>query len=188
MISLHQVSKYVSCLRSRCFSIGLTCRQMFEFSHLFNKGMSIVVDNTNAAVKIRAAWIELAKEEGAEVSQLYRIYDAASLSHCSGILSLRVICVSYRVIYNSLLHMILTSLSLNTAIIRATRVHKAHSHLPTLTYLSADILSSHQIRCVLLNTSKEICFSLAALRLADPSTAPEDRREIKKVGATVLNA
>ena len=43
------------------------CGQFHLFVHLFNKGMSVVVDNTNAAVKIRAAWIELAKEEGAEV-------------------------------------------------------------------------------------------------------------------------
>ena len=38
-----------------------------------------------------------------------------------------------------------------------------------------------QIRCIVLRTPKEVCFSLAALRLADPSTPQEDRREISKV-------
>ena len=44
-----------------------------------------------------------------------------------------------------------------------------------------------QIRCIVLRTPKEVCFSLAALRLADPSTPQEDRREISKVRPWTLN-
>jgi bifunctional polynucleotide phosphatase/kinase len=38
-----------------------------------------------------------------------------------------------------------------------------------------------QIRCVVLNTPKDVCFSLAAFRLADPRTTNADRRDIDKI-------
>ena len=46
---------------------------------------------------------------------------------------------------------------------------------------SSIYLQWKKIRCLVLRTSKEICFSLATFRLADPRTSVEDRREIGRV-------
>lgn len=43
------------------------------------------------------------------------------------------------------------------------------------------IISPLQIRCIYLQTPKNVCFSLSSLRLADPRTTEEDRRQISSV-------
>lgn len=136
------------------------------------------MDNTNTTVKIRAAWVELAKEESAEVTCHATQYhtDLIAYRFC-------LICSAH-----NLQLAVLRRLDVAVSHLRDLLTHECayrSLHLPTLTYLSAHTPSSPQIRCVVLTTSKEVCFSLAALRLADPNTAPEDRREIKKVGAAV---
>jgi hypothetical protein len=37
------------------------------------------------------------------------------------------------------------------------------------------------VRCIVLKVPKETCFALAAFRLLDPTTRPEDKRRIDKI-------